>query len=90
MKLDNQCGVGLELGVYMREEATLEEWNKLYEIASRIKTLKPWEFLWGMDIFGILTSDICETVFYSVLGRGGSCLGISIYEGYEELFIVAI
>ncbi|WP_349674875.1 hypothetical protein [Lacrimispora sp.] len=33
-----------------------------------------------MDIFGILTGDKREeTVFYSVLGRGGSCIGISIY-----------
>ncbi len=84
MNLDNQCVVGIEPGVYMRAEATIEEWNKLYEIATRIKTLKPWEFLWDMDIFGILTGDIREeTVFYSVLGRGGSCIGISIYEGYE-------
>lgn len=68
----------------MRTEATIEEWKKLYEVATRINEIKPWEYLWDMDIVGILTGDKCEeTVFYSVLGRGGSCLGISIYEGYE-------
>ena len=70
----------------MRTEATIKEWNNLYEVATRIKELKPWEYLWDMDIVGILTGDNRkETVFYSVLGRGGNCLGISIYEGYEAL-----
>lgn len=68
----------------MRTEAKIEEWKKLYEVATRIKELKPWEYLWDIDIVGILTGDNPEdTVFYSVLGRGGSCLGMSIYEGYE-------
>ncbi|WP_349674876.1 hypothetical protein [Lacrimispora sp.] len=30
LNLDNQFGVGVEPGVYMRTEATIEEWNKLY------------------------------------------------------------
>lgn len=68
----------------MRREADLKEWKELYEVATRIQQLKPWEYLWDMDIVGILTGDEPEdTVFYSVLGKDGSCEGITIYEGYE-------
>ena len=37
----------------MRKEATLKEWEKLYETATRIKERKPWEKFWNMDIIGI-------------------------------------
>ena len=30
----------------MRKEALLEQWKQLYEVATRIKELKPWEKLW--------------------------------------------
>ena len=62
----------------MRTEAKIEEWKKLYEAATRIKELKPWEYLWDIDIVGILTGDNPEdTVLYSVLGGGGSCVGLA-------------
>lgn len=68
----------------MRTEATLEEWKKLYEAASRIKELEPWAYLWDMDIIGVrVGEDRQNTVFYSILGRGGDCYGIVAYEGYE-------
>lgn len=68
----------------MRTEGDLSEWKKLYEVATRIKQLKPWQYLWDMDIVGILVGEEQEnTVFYSVLGKGGSSEGITIYEGYE-------
>ncbi|WP_455617567.1 DUF7309 domain-containing protein [Eisenbergiella sp.] len=68
----------------MRTEATMEEWKRLYEAASRIQELEPWELLWDMDIIGILADKEPEnTVFYSILGKGGDCYGISVYEGYD-------
>lgn len=68
----------------MRKEATIEEWKKLYEVATRIRELKPWESLWDMDTIGVQTSENPEeTVFYSILGRGGDCYGIVVYEGYD-------
>jgi len=69
----------------MRVEATTEEWKLLYEAATRINELKPWDTLWDMDIIGIQTGDNPEnTAFYSVLGKGGDCYGITVYEGYDE------
>lgn len=69
----------------MRKEATLEQWKELYEAATRIKGLKPWEKFWDMDLIGIQYGSEEETVFFSILGRGGTCYGIAVYEGYEGL-----
>ena len=69
----------------MRQEASLEQWKVLYEAATRIKELKPWEKFWDMDLIGICSDDEEDTVFYSILGRGGDCYGIAVYEGYEGL-----
>lgn len=68
----------------MRKEATTEEWKRLYEAATRIRELKPWEDLWDLDIIGIRVGEEPEnTVFYSILGKGGDCYGITVYEGYD-------
>lgn len=69
----------------MRVEANLEQWKALYEAATRIKELKPWEIFWDMDLIGISNADKEEPVFYSILGRGGECYGIAVYEGFEGL-----
>ena len=69
----------------MRIEATLEQWKSLYETATRIKELKPWEKLWDIDLIGISRGDEENMVFYSILGRGEGCCGIAIYEGLEGL-----
>lgn len=68
----------------MRTEASLEEWKSLYEVSTRVKALEPWKQFSDMDIIGIRTGEEEEnTVFYTILGQGGSCYGIAIYEGYE-------
>lgn len=67
----------------MRKEASLEDWKSLYDVTTRIQQMKPWEYLWDMDLIGIQCEKEEETVFYSVLGRGGECYGIAVYEGYE-------
>lgn len=69
----------------MRKEASLEQWGVLYEAASKIKERKPWEKFWDMDLIGICDREEEDTVFFSILGRGGSCYGIAVYEGYEGL-----
>lgn len=69
----------------MRKEASLEQWKQLYEATTRIKEMKPWEKLWDTDIIGIRNGKEEDTVFISILGRGGNCYGIVVYEGYEGL-----
>ncbi len=67
----------------MRKEAGIEEWKALYDVTTRIQQMKPWEYLWDMDLIGIQYGKEEETVFYSILGRGGECYGIAVYEGYD-------
>ena len=69
----------------MRVEATIEQWKDLYEVTTRIKELKPWKKFWDMDLIGVIKDDDEDAVFYSVLGRGGDCYGIAVYEGFEGL-----
>lgn len=69
----------------MRKEATLEQWKELYEVATRLKEMKPWEKFWDLDIIGIREGTEEDTAFYSILGRGGDCFGIVVYEGYVGL-----
>lgn len=69
----------------MRQEATLEQWRTLYEAATRIQERKPWDKFWDMDLIGIRNGEEEDTVFFSILGRGGECYGIAVYEGYEGL-----
>lgn len=61
----------------MRKEASIESWKKLYEIATEIKGMKPWENFWDMDIINLADED----VYISILGRNGETYGISVYEG---------
>lgn len=61
----------------MRKEANIENWKRLYEIATEIKEMKPWEYFWDMDIIHLADED----VYISMLGRGGEIYGISVYEG---------
>ena len=69
----------------MRKEATLEQWKELYEVATRIKEMKPWEKFWDLDLIGICEGDEEDMAFYSILGHGGDCYGIVVYEGYDGL-----
>lgn len=61
----------------MRKEASIEKWKKLYEIATEIKEMKPWEYFWDMDIINLTDED----AYISILGRAGETYGISVYEG---------
>lgn len=67
----------------MRTEATIEQWKDLYEVATRIKELKPWEEFWDLDIICLSEGDLENAAYISILGKGGGCYGIAVYEGYE-------
>jgi len=69
----------------MRKEASTEQWKALYESATRLKVVEPWKDFWDLDLIGIQKGTEEETVFFSILGKGGECYGISAYEGYEGL-----
>lgn len=69
----------------MRKEATLDEWKNLYEVTTKIKGLEPWNTFWDMDLIAVRDGQEEDTIFFSILGKGGSCYGISVYEGFDGL-----
>lgn len=64
-----------------RKEASLEEWRLLYETAQKLKELRPWEQFWTMDLIALQEGD--HIAFAVILGKGGECYGVSIYENLE-------
>lgn len=68
----------------MRKEATLEQWKELYDVAVKIKELKPWEYLWDADIITLALPNR-ELICCSVLGAGGECFGIVAYIGNDAI-----
>lgn len=68
-----------------RTEPTMEQWEKLYEVAGVIKQLQPWESLWDSDTFTIELPGRDEPVYISVMGRHHECYGINVYPGYEAM-----
>lgn len=69
----------------MRKEAGMGEWKRLYDLATRIKELKPWEDFWDLDLICLRDGEKEDSAFVSILGKGGECYGLVIYEGYQEL-----
>ena len=62
----------------------INAWRKLYEISIKLKEIKPWEYLWDADIITIQKED-SEPCYCSIMGRGGECYGIGIYQGEDGL-----
>ena len=69
----------------MREEASSKQWEKLYEVTCNLKALEPWKYFWDTQLIAIFLKDSEEPVFASIIGCGGNCYGISVYEGLEGL-----
>ena len=69
----------------MRKEAGREEWKKLYDVATRIRELKPWEDFWDLDLICLREGEKEDAAFVSILGKGGEYYGIVVYEGYRDL-----
>lgn len=68
----------------MRQEATVKEWERLYQIAAQVKNQNPWGNFEEMDVICLRQGEKEDAAFVSILGQGDRC-GIVIYEGYEGL-----
>lgn len=69
----------------MRKEASLDQWKELYDVALKLKELEPWKYLDSTDLIAIKLQGMEEPVFMSVMGRLGTCYGVSMYEGLDGL-----
>ena len=56
----------------------------LYEAGARVKELQPWETFWDMDLIA-LDGGWDEEAYVSILGKGGGCYGVVVYEGLDGL-----
>ncbi|NMA50125.1 MAG: hypothetical protein GX947_10260 [Tissierellia bacterium] len=68
----------------MRKEATLKQWEKLYDIAIKIKEMKPWEYLFDIDLITIMIPDR-ETICCSIMGSSEEFYGIGTYIGDDSI-----
>jgi len=69
----------------MIKEASLDQWKLLYEIAIKLKKLKPWNNMWDLDLTKISLPEYEEPFFCSVMGRSGECTAIGTYAGFDAI-----
>lgn len=64
-------------------EKDKKKWLELYEIASKIEKMKPWEYMWDTDLISYLSPNLEDIFYCSVMGHGGMHTAIAIYKGTQ-------
>lgn len=62
-----------------------ELWRELFELALRVRALKPWERLSDTELISVKLPSEQEPTFFSTLGSDGECFALCAYHGYEAL-----
>lgn len=65
------------------DEATLEEWRGLYDLAVRFKELAPWGWMDDGDLFAVQSPSDGEMSYGIVMGGGGQEFGLAMFVGDE-------
>ena len=60
---------------------TTEQWKKLYDLAFRVRDLKPWQQLWDSDYIIVELPGRDEPVYFVTMGRIGECMAVAVYDG---------
>jgi hypothetical protein len=68
-----------------KNEATLEEWKELYDIASHFKKLECWNWMSDEEIFGVQNPETGEIGYCCIMGMLGQLRGMGVYLGDEGL-----
>lgn len=75
-----------KFGDLMKDKSpSIQEWKNLYSAAVEFKKLKPWEWMWDDDIFGVKNPETGEIGFCCVMGGGGEHFALGLYQGSEGL-----
>ncbi len=67
-------------------EPSLQEYSRLYQAAKKIMDLKPWQWMWDSDIFGIQDPETGALGYYCVTGRNEEHFGVSVFIGSEGYY----
>lgn len=65
-------------------KANLNDWKVLYEVADKLKNMKPWGLFADTDLI-VLEYLNSEPIFISILGNNKQTYGLVAYEGYYGL-----
>jgi hypothetical protein len=63
----------------------MDQWKRLFELADSLQTLKPWNFIYEGDIFGIRDPGTGRLGFISFMGSGGEHYAMTVYLGERAL-----
>ncbi len=64
----------------------LEDWKKLFDLATQVKAAAPWEWMEETEVFGVQHPETGQLGFVSVMGNLGEHLSIALYQGTEGLY----
>ena len=67
-----------------QNDPSIKQWEKLYDLADKIKSLEPWKYFLEMDIIEVAPPGE-EPYYCSVMGSRNECNGIAIYRGKNGL-----
>ncbi|NLC68664.1 MAG: hypothetical protein GX754_07795 [Clostridiaceae bacterium] len=67
------------------KELKLKEWYKLYQAAIEFRNMKPWEWMYDDEIFGVQDPITGEIGYCCIMGNMGGHFGIAAYLGAEGL-----
>ena len=69
-----------------RSEPSLEQWRRLYALATAFRDLAPWQWMEEVDLFGVQQPQTGEVGFVSVMGKLGEHFAASLYLGAASLY----
>lgn len=67
------------------EPPTIEMWQRLYDLAERIRDLRPWTEMVESEIFGVGDPESDQVGFVSIMGQRGEHLSVAVYKGAPGL-----